>query len=98
MPNSACSKWAILIHGKVAGLTTEINFEGKSVITITENFQKAIDNYLEKCNKNNKEPEKSFKGSFHVNIDSELHRKAVMEASKRDLTLSELVEDLISGL
>ena len=83
-------------HGKVAGIATEILFEGKSVLSITESFQKAIDSYLDMCAKNNKEPEKSFKGSFHVNIDSGLHRRAALEASKRDITLSGLVEELLT--
>ena len=84
-------------RGSVVGIKTPITYQGNSVITITENFQNAIDKYLEFCALNNKEPEKSFRGSFNVHIDAELHRKAVLAASKRGMTLNELIEDLIQS-
>ena len=91
-------KWdpqASVFNGIVIGITAPIKFQGKSVITITEGFQKAIDEYLVFCTKNNKEPEKPFRGSFNVHIDPELHRKAVLEATKRGYTLNEYIEELI---
>ena len=84
-----------VFQGRVIGIITEITFEGQSVITITENFRKAIDKYLDNCMKNNKEPEKSFTGSFRVNMNPELHRRAAFEASKRDKSLSEFIAELV---
>ena len=84
--------------GSVVGIKTPITFQGNSVTTITEEFQKAVDEYLEYCALNNKEPEKSFRGSFSVHIDAGLHRKAALEASKRGITLNELIEELVHNI
>ena len=86
-----------IFRGNVVGIKTPITFEGNSVITITEGFQNAIDKYLKFCALNNKEPEKSFRGSFNVHIDAELHRKVALEASKRGVTLNEYIEDIIQS-
>jgi predicted HicB family RNase H-like nuclease len=84
-----------VFHGKVMGIKSLISFEGDSVSTITEDFRNAIDEYLEICAKNGKQPEKPFKGDFNVHIGADLHRKAVLTASKRGISLNKLVENAI---
>jgi putative transcriptional regulator len=84
-----------VFRGKVVGISTLLEFEGTSVLTITEGFQNVIDEYLRMCVEKNKEPEKSFRGSFNVCIDAALHRKAVLEASKRGISLDKFIEKLI---
>ena len=82
-------------HGKVIGIKSLISFEGNCVNSITEDFHKAIDEYLKICDDSGKEPEKPFKGSFNVRIDTELHRKLALSASLRGVSLNTLVEDAI---
>jgi|GEM_PF-157445 len=84
-----------VFRGNVVGIKTPITYQGNSVTAINDEFQKAIDEYLNFCALNKKEPEKSFRGSFNVHIDAQLHRKAALEASKRGITLNELIEELI---
>ena len=84
-----------VFHGKVIGIKSLISYEGDSVQTITQDFRNAIDEYLEDCAKHGDEPEKSFKGSFNVRVESELHRKAAMAALSRDISLNAFVEDAI---
>ena len=84
-----------VFHGKVVGIKPLISFEGDSVSTLTEDFQNAVDEYLDFCNKNQVEPEKPFKGSFNVRIGAELHREAVMSAAARGMSLNSFVEEAI---
>lgn len=84
-----------IFHGKVIGIKDMISFEGDSVETLINDFHNAVDEYLEFCSKNGKEPEKPFKGSFNVRIQPELHRKAALAASERGLSLNAFVEDAI---
>ena len=84
-----------VFHGKVIGIKSLISFEGDSVNSITEDFHNAVDEYLEFCLQNDKQPEKPFKGSFNVRIGSELHRKAALAASARGISLNMLVEEAI---
>ena len=84
-----------VFHGKVAGIKSLISFEGDSVSSITEDFHSAIDEYLEFCAQNGKQPEKPFKGSFNVRVGSDLHRKAALAAGARGVSLNTFVEDAI---
>jgi predicted HicB family RNase H-like nuclease len=84
-----------VFHGKVIGIKSLISFEGDSVITITGDFRKAVDEYLEFCSAKGKEPEKPFKGSFNVRISADLHRKLALTAAGRGVSLNTLVEDAI---
>ena len=84
-----------VFHGKVVRIKPLISFEGESVKTITEDFQAAVDEYLEHCEANGIEAEKPFKGSFFVRVGSELHRQAALEALGRGVSLDALVEDAL---
>lgn len=75
-----------VFHGRVIGIKSMISFEGDSVKTLIEDFHNAVDEYLAFCEKNSKQPERSFKGSFNVRIQPELHRKAAFAASARGLS------------
>ena len=82
-------------HGKVIGIKSLISFEGDSVNSITNDFHKAVDDYLQFCEDKGKEPERPFKGSFNVRIDAALHRKLALAASARGVSLNTMVEDAI---
>ena len=84
-----------VFHGRVVGIKAMISFEGDSVQSITEDFQSAVDEYLEFCSINNVKPEKPFKGSFNVRIGAELHRKATLAASMQGVSLNTFVESAI---
>jgi predicted HicB family RNase H-like nuclease len=84
-----------VFHGKVIGIKSLISFEGESVSTITIDFHKAIDEYLQFCTDKGKDPEKPYKGSFNVRIGADLHRKVALAASARGVSLNTLVEDAI---
>ena len=84
-----------VFHGKVIGIKALISFEGDSVNTITNDFHKAVDEYLKFCADKGKEPERPFKGSFNVRISADLHRKLALTASVRGVSLNTLVEDAI---
>jgi predicted HicB family RNase H-like nuclease len=84
-----------VFHGKVIGIKALISFEGDSVIAITNDFRKAVDEYLKFCTAKGKEPEKPFKGSFNVRISADLHHKLALTASARGVSLNALVEDAI---
>jgi len=84
-----------VFHGKVIGIKSLISYEGDSVDTLTRDFKNAIDEYINDCLEHGDEPEKSFKGSFNVRVESDLHRKAAMAAHSKDISLNAFVEDAI---
>jgi predicted HicB family RNase H-like nuclease len=84
-----------VFHGRVIGIKSLISFEGDSVDAITADFHTAVDEYLDFCAQNKKQPEKPFKGSFNVRLGANLHRRAALAASARGISLNALVEDAI---
>ena len=84
-----------VFYGKIIGIKALISFEGDSVRAITNDFHKAVDEYLQFCAAKGKEPEKPFKGSFNVRINADLHRQLALTASARGVSLNTLVEDAI---
>lgn len=84
-----------VFFGKVAGITDSIYFEGDTVEGLTEDFHNAVDEYLEFCAENGKEPQIQYRGSFNVRISPELHRQASLMAQARNISLNNLVEQSV---
>ena len=47
------------------------------------------------CKKKNKKPEKPFSGKFIVRVKPNLHRKAIIGAMKKEVSLNKFVENAI---
>ncbi len=82
-------------YGKIEGIDDLITFEGKSVEELKQAFQEAVEDYLDTCKRYNKEAEKSYKGSFNIRINPELHRKVKLAAVKMGLSLNQFVQKAV---
>lgn len=85
-----------VFFGKVFGINDLVTFEGDSVKQLEKSFKDAVDDYIETCEDQGKEPERAYKGSFNVRIDPEVHRKAVFKAQTMHISLNEFVEQAIA--
>ncbi|MDX9870959.1 MAG: type II toxin-antitoxin system HicB family antitoxin [Clostridia bacterium] len=81
-----------VFFGRIEGIDDLISFEGSSVEELKTAFQEAVEDYLELCSLNDKEPQKAYKGSFNIRISPDLHRKAVREAITRGVSLNQFIE------
>lgn len=81
-----------ILFGKIIGINDLVNYQGASVDELKASFEEAVKDYIETCVELNKEPEKQFKGSFNVRVPVELHREAVIVATKNKISLNELVK------
>ena len=84
-----------LFYGKVQGVRALISYEGTNAAELIEDFHKAVDDYLELCREEGKEPEKAYKGSFNIRVSPELHKKIAIYAIKHDITLNSFVEQSV---
>lgn len=84
-----------VFHGKIEGITDLATFEGKSVEELVKAFHDAVDDYISLCKEADKEPLKSCKGSFNVRVPSELHMKAIKQATVLGISLNQLVQKAI---
>ncbi|MDR0442682.1 MAG: type II toxin-antitoxin system HicB family antitoxin [Treponema sp.] len=81
--------------GKIIGTTDLVTFEGESVDKLKKAFAEAVEDYTLLCEEADKEPQKSYKGSFNIRISPELHREAAIIASKEGISLNAFVERAI---
>lgn len=84
-----------VFYGKVIGITDSISFEGDTVESLIDDFHDAVDEYLDFCAENGKDPQQQYKGTFNVRITADLHRKASLGASARNISLNRYVEEAI---
>jgi predicted HicB family RNase H-like nuclease len=81
--------------GAIIGIDDSISFEGQSTVELNNAFKEAVDDYIDMCKRLDKEPEKTYKGSFNVRINPELHREAALLAASSGLTLNKFIESAI---
>ena len=81
--------------GRIIGINDHITFEGDNVESLRNDFQNAVDEYLEICKEMGKEPEKLYKGTFNVRIEPALHKDLVIYSASHGKTLNSTVEEAI---
>jgi len=86
-----------VFYGKIEGINDLVTFEGKSVTQLKKAFKDAVEDYLELCRDLGKDVFKSFKGSFNIRINPELHSKAFEKALMEGKTLNQFVKDAIES-
>ena len=82
-------------YGKIEDIDDLVSFESDNVKGFKAEFENAVEEYLEFCKENGKQPDKPYKGSFNVRVGSELHKKAVMMARISNMSLNQFVENAI---
>lgn len=85
-----------LFYGKVLGIRALVSYEGNNAQELIADFHGAVDDYLELCTQQGKEPERAYKGCFNVRISPELHKQAVVAAMSHNMTLNSFVESSIA--
>jgi len=84
-----------IFFGKVLGIRSLISYEGETAKELVSDFHEAVDEYLDMCESENKEPERAYKGSFNVRISPDLHKKLVVYALNHDMSLNKYVEKVL---
>ena len=84
-----------VFYGKIEGINDLVTFEGSTVSKLKAAFKEAVHDYIELCNDVGKEIFKSFKGSFNVRVNPELHSKAFEHALIEGKTLNQFIKEAI---
>ena len=66
-----------IFYGNVMGIRSLIPYEAKNAGELMDDFHVVIDEYLETCRAEGKEPETAFKGSLNIRLSPELQKKIV---------------------
>ncbi len=84
-----------VFHGKIEGINDLVTFEGTTVSKLKSAFKEAVVDYVEICKETGKDVYKSFKGSFNIRVNPELHSKAYERALMEGKTLNQFVKEAI---
>ncbi len=84
-----------IFFGKIEGINDLVTFEGKTVDKLKKSFNEAVEDYLYLCKEAGKEAFKSFKGSFNIRLNPELHSKLFESATLEGKTLNQYVKEAI---
>lgn len=84
-----------VFYGKVQGIRALVSYEGTNAAELVQDFHNAVDDYLETCVMEGKEPERAYKGSFNIRLSPNLHRQAAVYAMKHDMSLNSFVSETI---
>jgi predicted HicB family RNase H-like nuclease len=86
-----------VFYGKIEAINDLVMFEGESVKKLKGAFHEAVDDYLETCEEMGREPQKTFKGSFNVRIDPEIHRQLAVKAAIAGISLNQFVQKALES-
>lgn len=85
-----------IFHGRVVNTRDVITFEGSSVEELQQALRDSIEDYRAMCAEEGVDPNKPFSGTFRVRIDPELHRQAVVAATRENKSLNSFVKEAIT--
>jgi len=84
-----------IFTGEVFGLRDVITFQGRTAEELEQSFMQSIDLYLEMCEHDGVEPQKTFSGHFNLRLDPELHRQLAERAALEKTSLNEFVSHIL---
>ncbi len=84
-----------VFFGKILGIRDLVTYEGESVKELKQSFYESVDDYLQTCEELGKQPEKTFKGSFNIRIEADLHRLAFVLSTEKNISLNNFVKEAI---
>ena len=84
-----------VFYGRVEFVRALVSYEGTDVATLRQAFQEAVDDYLQTCAEQGREPEKPFKGSFNVRISPRLHQRIAASAVSKGMTINKYIADIL---
>ena len=84
-----------VFYGKVEFIRALVSYEGREVESLCQAFEEAVDDYLQTCREQGKEPEHPFKGSFNIRVGSNLHQRLAFEAIKQGVSLNKYIVEVL---
>jgi len=81
-----------ILRGKILFIQDLITYESQSAPGIQEEFEAAVDDYIETCAQLGREPQKPCSGQFNVRVQPEIHKKALEKVARGECSsLNEVV-------
>ena len=80
-----------ICRGKILFINDLVTYEAELPAKLQNEFEAAVDDYIETCAALDREPQKSLKGQFNVRIPQSLHKAAALRALVDSISLNDVV-------
>lgn len=80
-----------ILVGRILGIRAIVGFHSETAAEIVMAFHEAVDGYLEMCELQSKEPERSYSGKFVVRMPTEIHEMVVAAAASEQKSINSWV-------
>jgi predicted HicB family RNase H-like nuclease len=84
-----------VFYGRIEFIRALVSYEGTDVGSLRQAFNEAVDDYLQTCEEQGKQPERPFKGSFNVRISPGLHQRIAESAAGLGVTINKYIADIL---
>jgi predicted HicB family RNase H-like nuclease len=86
-----------VLRGKILFIGDLVTYEAPTVKKLQQEFEAAVDDYVDTCKQIGKAPQKSFTGVFNVRIEPACHKALAMLAATNGRTLNAIVAEALHG-
>jgi predicted HicB family RNase H-like nuclease len=85
-----------LFLGDIAGISDIVDFHGESVQEIRSAFIKAVDDYLDSCERFGRPPQRPYSGKISLRIAPELHAAVALKAQLSGRSINQWISETLS--
>lgn len=83
-------------YGTVLGMTKDsITYEGNTIEELENDFDNAIESYLEGCKELGIKPRKGYNGVLNIRIPAEIHGKIAIISERSGTSINAFIRDSI---
>lgn len=84
-----------ILCGKILFISDFVGYEGESLSELKQEFEAAVDAYIEVCEAAQEKPNLPFSGTFNVRVGPEIHEQLVRRAYQLDVKMNRIVKEAI---
>jgi len=82
-----------VFQGKVEGVISDLSFEDNTVDGLDKKFKETIDEYLQWCEENGREPEEQFTGEIKIQTHPELLARMFLLCNEMGMSVDRFIEN-----
>ena len=79
------------LHGKILFINDLVTYQADNITALKNEFEAAVDDYIETCKSLEIKPQKSFSGTFNIRVGEELHKEAALYAVQNDFKINAVI-------
>ena len=84
--------------GHIAGINDVVGFHGEAVTALRAAFEEAVNDYLETCEKLERQPQKPYSGKLMLRIPPEVHAAVAMAAEVSGKSINQWATETLADV